>query len=276
MSFGTKQATEKVKNQFVSKKINPGNHRCKVNGVYVKEVEDTRKGGTLLQLWLTLETEPIGGDFKGWAIDKNDESKGFALGQIGNVKSNPFGYKTEEANGVKYVREASIATFLHILCLEATGSRWVEEVDGKYKTFEEFIAAFNEANPIKDVYLDWCIGGRKVINEEGYADYWLNLPKIKKGEKAFKNPSKVGNLVKFDEVLHIYDKTNTESVEGFGNAQPLAKPAEAPKPKWDTEEDETETEVEEVEFAAPSELATDDDDPFAIDETTDDDPFGVD
>jgi hypothetical protein len=276
MSFGTKQATEKIKEgNFISKRIVPGNHRCKVNGIYTKEVEDKKKGGTRLQLWITLETEPLGGDFKGWPLDKDDESKGYALGQIGNVKSNPFGYKTETNNGVTYNREASIATFLHILCLEANGSRWVEEVDGKYKTFEEFLTAFNEQNPIKDVFMDYCIGGSKSINAEGYVDYWLNLPKTNKGERAFKNPTKPGNLVKFDEVLHIYDNTNKSEVSGFGttSSEPLPVQQEAPK-KWDTEEEEE----EDIDFTPPP---ISQEDPFAVDDSESDDsaeidPFGVD
>lgn len=271
MGFGTKKVTETVKEggNFVSKKITPGNHRCKVNGIYTKEIEDKKKGGTKLQLFLTLETQPIGGDFKGWALDKDDESKGFALGQIGNVKSNPFGYKTEKKDGKEYVREESIAKFLHILCLEANGSTWVQDVDGKYETFEEFIEAFNQNNPIKDVYLDWCIGGQKSINEQGYADYWLNIPLLKKGERGFKNPNKLGNLAVFDQVLHIYDPENQTLETGF-SAAPIAK--EEPKqPKWNDEDED------DMEFApvATSEEKTDDD-PFAIDVEADDtDPFDI-
>lgn len=269
MSFGTKQATEKIKEgNFISKRILPGNNRCKLNGIYTKEVEDKKKGGTRLQLWLTLEGEPMGGDFKGWAIDKEDESKGFSLGQIGNVKSNPFGYKTETNAGVTYNREASIATFLHILCLEANGSRWIEEADGRYKTFEDFIKAFNEQNPIKDVFLDYCIGGSKSINAEGYADYWLNLPKTAKGERVFKNPTKNGQLVKFDEVLHIYDNTNKSDVDGFGQTGSAPIASTQPPKNWDAED------TEDIDFTP---VATTEEDPFAVDETTADiDPFDVD
>ena len=268
MSFSTKEVTQKVKGEFKGKKFNPGNHRCKVNGIYTKEVEDKKWGGTKLQLWLTLETEPVGGNFKGWAIDKDDESKGYFLGQVGNVKSNPFGYKSETKDGVTYVREQAVAMFLHILCLEANGSRWVDEVNGKYKTFEEFIDAFNQDNPIKDVYLDWCIGGQKSINEEGYAEYWMNLPKVKKGERVFKNPSKVGNPVTFDEVLHIYIPENQKEIASFGTSEPIAKPEPKPEPKWDSEEEDG------LDFTPPT-ATTDNEDPFAVD-NDDEDPFDVD
>jgi hypothetical protein len=268
MSFSTKEVTEKVKGGgFKGKRFNPGNHRCKVNGIYTKEVEDKKQGGTKLQLWITLETEPVGGDFKGWAIDKNDESKGYFLGQVGNVKSNPYGYKSETKNGVTYVREQAVAMFLHILCLEANGSHWVEEVNGKYKTFEEFIDAFNQDNPIKDIYLDWCIGGQKSINDEGYAEYWMNLPKVNKGERVFKNPSKVGNLVAFDEVLHIYIPENQKEIASFGTSEPIAKPETKAEPKWDTEDDD-------IDFTPPT-ATSDDEDPFAVG-NDDIDPFDVD
>jgi hypothetical protein len=248
MSFSTKEVTEKVKGGgFKGKRFNPGNHRCKVNGIYTKEVEDKKNGGTKLQLWITLETEPVGGDFKGWAIDKNDESKGYFLGQVGNVKSNPYGYKSETKNGVTYVREQAVAMFLHILCLEANGSHWVEEVN--------------------DIYLDWCIGGQKSINDEGYAEYWMNLPKVNKGERVFKNPSKVGNLVAFDEVLHIYIPENQKEIASFGTSEPIAKPETKAEPKWDTEEDD-------IDFTPPT-ATSDDEDPFAVG-NDDIDPFDVD
>ena len=286
MAFGTKQATETVgKGGFKSKNFTPGQHRCKVNGIYVKEKEDKKYGGTKLELFLTLETEPVGGDFQGFLIDKDDESKGRFLGQIGNVRSNPYGYKTETKDGKTYVRETSICTFLHILCLEANGSNWVEANDGRFETFEDFIAGFNKENPIKDVYMDFTIGGMLYSDDQGYPTYYMNLVKTGKGERAFKNPNKssYGALVKFDEVLHVYDTRDKEEVNGFGgNSAPLPKKEELPAKNWEEHDEDAEAgvtnEVEDdgLDFAQPGTVT--DEDPFAIgdDADADIDPFDVD
>lgn len=288
MSFGTKQATESVnKGGFTPKNFIPGNHRCKINGIYVKEKEDKKLGGTKLELFLTLETEPIGGDFKGFKIDKDDESKGFLLGQVGNVRSNPYGYKTETKDGKTYVRENSIASFIHILCLEVAGSNWVEVNDGKFKTFEDFIDGFNAQQPLKDIFIDYAIGGMLYTDDEGYPSYYMNLVKTSKGERAFKNPNKssYGALVQFDTVLHVYDtRTDKQEVDGFSakGSTPLPSATPTPKKNWEEHEDDSVVETpktvqaaEPVVEAAPVIETEDDDDPFAIDDTMED-PFDVD
>lgn len=58
--------------KFVSKIIQPGTHLCRIIDV---EVAAPAYDQNKLQINFLMETEPIGGDFEGVLIDKNDPKK---------------------------------------------------------------------------------------------------------------------------------------------------------------------------------------------------------
>jgi hypothetical protein len=111
------------------------------------------------------------------------------------------------------------------------------------------VTAFNEDAPFKDMFLDWCIGGQQTTNSEGYPQYYMHLPKWKRGEKQFTMSGESG-LMTYDKVLHLIVKGEAaKTVTAF--ATPSAGS------DWDT-------------------ASGDGDDPFAVATEADDvDPFAA-
>jgi len=204
MSFETKSLTNESTGMSIKIKNLPvGTQKCKVNSINVSKYDSPK--GLVHNLQLSLESEPVGKDFEGFYIDKDKPSLGRHLGRTGAVKSNPYGYKDREYKGNKYTAVGDIVDFLHRLCKEC-GSNWVHDVNGKFKTFEEFIDAFNNDQPIKDKFITYTIGANKKHNDEtGYDDYYLNLVKPDKGEVEFANDDNLSKLTKYDKVLHIFE-----------------------------------------------------------------------
>lgn len=205
MSFETKSLTNESTGLNVKiKNIPCGQNKCKVNKIELSNYDTP--SGTIMNLHLYLETEPVGKDFEGFYIDKDNTSLGRYLGRVAKVKANPYGYRDRKYKDNTYTAVGDIVDFLHKLCKEC-GSNWVHEVNGKYKTFEEFINGFNKELPIKDKFITYTIGANKKHNEQtGYDDYYLNLVKPDKGETEFANDDNLSKLTKFDKALHIFDK----------------------------------------------------------------------
>lgn len=218
MSFGSnalKNNLSKPKGA-IGKKIAPGIVKAKVFRISTS----TRvwKGVDRLFLHLHIETEPIAG-FEGFYIDKSNTKLGRHAGQIGDVKTTGFGYddgrKDNEGNII--TKEDSVVMFLDSLCYEANGSTWVKDaiMNKTYKSLEDFIAGFNKENPIKDVFLTYCIGGTQDKNDDGYPIYFLNLPQYKKGYRLYANDANIGLLLPFDRAEHVYVKAEPAQVVQF-------------------------------------------------------------
>lgn len=207
MSFETKSLTNESTGLSIKVKNLPfGQQKCKVIKAEVSKYDTTK--GVTHNLTLYLETEPVGSGFEGFFIDPENESLGRHQGRRGKVKANPFGYRDRKYKDNSYTAVGDIVDFMHRLCKE-NGSNWVHEVNGKYKTFEDFIDGFNKEQPIKDKFITYTIGANKKHNDEsGYDDYYLNLVKPDKNEQEFANDENISKLTKFDKTLHIYDKNS--------------------------------------------------------------------
>ena len=86
---------------------------------------------------------------------------------------------------------------------------------------------------IKDTFLDWCIGGVQETGDDGYPQYWMNLPKWTKGKKLFtrQDADNASSLLQYDKVLHLFVKGGgaPKTVDQFsggadagGDASPFA------------------------------------------------------
>ena len=291
MAFGSKETVENVGKKGTPKKIQPGTHKCRVLAIdihkanYGKNAYTGIDRGDIIYLNLHLETVSPGKDFQGFQIDKDDKAKGFYTGQIGKVSTSSFGFddlrKNKKTNTL-IAKEDSVAQYLHALCLEANGSLWVENNMGVHPTFEAFIEAFNKDLPIKDVYLNFVIGGKRYTDDKGFFQHNLSLASLDKnaamaGLKNYTNDKNVDNLYPFDYKELVYIKAGeedegTEEVSKFGNepATPIVEVEDGPDftqvadDPFDTE-DKVEAPVESVE----------NEDPFASDDDDEDDPFAV-
>lgn len=262
MGFGSNLSGKLGKKGGVSKTIKPGNVKARVYGISTSEA--TFKGVDKLFLHLHLETEPIGPDFQGFLIDKDDESKGRFVGQIGNVKSSGFGYddNRKDKDGNIITKEDSVIMFLDSLCNEA-GSTWVKDViEGrKFNSMEEFIKGFNKELPIKDVYLNWCIGGTQDTDENGYPKYWLNLPKFEKGFRLFATDENKSTLLPYEKEEHLYVKEQPKNVNNFSGGDDDEEVAQVNFSETDDEFDVTSDD------GLPFDMGDDDDaDTFAVSE----------
>tara|TARA_R110001592_G_scaffold148167_6_gene372906 strand:- start:608 stop:1357 length:750 start_codon:yes stop_codon:yes gene_type:complete len=245
--IGTKDV--KVGGGSTPKTFIPGNHTCKINGVRLDRPPFAKSGEEMYSIIMDLETEPLGGTYEGFFIDKDDESKGRHLGQTGRVKSSQWPHKNSEWNGKKFTMVDEIIKFIKSIC-EEINSDWADKADGKYDTIEDMVKAFNDEAPFKDVFLDWCVGGQQTTNDEGYPQYYMHIPKWKRGEKQFAL-SGDAQLMTYDKVLHLIVKGEAaKTVSNFA--------AGSADKTWDETNDD------------------DDDDPFAVSSNaSDDDPFAA-
>lgn len=276
MSFGSKEEVEVKKSNFVPKNLEPGVHKCKVLGIeaYEKQYQNDKEPRLILRL--KLEGERPNAEFEGFYIDKDNPKLGRHDGPSSVVNADPFDFKdnkVEDKNNGGYIaKEILCARWLQRLCQELNGSNWVQENMGVHKTFNDFIAAFNKDNPVKDVYAYFVIGGTKYIKDNGYAAYkYLKIQYADKGDRSIglkPYSTDASKLIAFNPSKHIWDQTGGASVTSFsGSATPAAPIAKEEAPKFKEESD--------IDFNAPTGTSNDEtaDDVFAVeaDSNNDDD-----
>jgi len=202
----------------VPKTIQPGNHKCKVNGIYLEEFKF--KPGSYY-LILNLEGEDLGPDFQGFLIDKNNEALGRHKGQVARVKTGEWAYADGTTkSGVEIRRDGEILKFVKNFCIAFGINNWLVAQDKKHDTVEQLITAFDKEKPFAGKFINFCIGGKEYTNKGGYTDHDLFLPKYAKTGAAYGD-----KVVTFDPVSHI-KKKKVDPVNEFGNDDtPLSGPA---------------------------------------------------
>jgi hypothetical protein len=202
----------------LAKTIAPGNHVLKINSV---ELEDFRFIEGAKHLILHLETAPIEG-FEGFLLDKDDESKGRYVGQIGRVKASQYAFADGETkSGIKIQRDRSALIFLQSLSKTMGINEWFLEQDGKHETIEEFIDAFNKTAPITDKYLEFCVAGKEYLNKGGYTTYDMWLPKAENRKYAF-GEVEGGKVIPYEESKYL-KKLEVKDVNNFGGDDEFSK-----------------------------------------------------
>jgi hypothetical protein len=191
------------------KTISPGNNTVKVNSVHLDEFKFIPGA---YHLMLNVETKPIEG-FKGFMIDKDDESKGHYAGQIGRVKAAQYAFADGKTkSGVPIFRDKSILVFMQNFC-KATGCMdWFQAKDYKYNTIEELVEAFNNDAPFANKYLDVCIAGKEYEGKSGYTNYDLWFPKGVKDLYSYGPEG--GKVLPYNELDHL-KKLEVKPVEAF-------------------------------------------------------------
>lgn len=216
MALKTKEIAEK-KGGSIAKVIFPGQHKVKLNSLELKRFNFMESEGGYY-LIMNVETAPIGGDFEGFFLDPNDESKGRYAGQVGQVKTNKYFYKDNTLpSGVTINRDEEIIKQIKNLCVEADCLNWLVSVDGKFNTIEELVDGFNNDKPFGDKYFNMTIGGKEYLNKQNHYNYDLFLPKYKKGFTLYESAdAKNSKLLPYSETEHVQKAENT-TVEGFSS-----------------------------------------------------------
>ena len=172
-------------------------------------------------LILHVETPAIDG-FEGFMIDKDDESKGHYAGQIGRIKASQYAFADGTTKtGIKIQRDRSILMFLQNLCKSLNINEWFIAQDNKHDTIEEFVAAFNNEAPFKDIFFDACVAGKEYENKNGYTSYDMWFPKGAKD--AYAITAKGGKVLPYNEADHL-KKMETKAVDSFGDDDMFAIP----------------------------------------------------
>ena len=200
------------------KTIAPGNHVLKINNVVLEDFKFIENAKHLV---INVETEPID-DFEGFMIDKDDESKGHYAGQIGRIKASQYAFADGTTKtGIKIQRDRSILMFLQNLCKSLNINEWFVAQDNKHDTIEEFIEAFNNEAPFKDIFFDACVAGKEYENKNGYTSYDMWFPKGAKD--AYAITAKGGKVLPYNEADHL-KKMETKAVDSFGDDDMFAIP----------------------------------------------------
>lgn len=215
----SKISTKNIKTESgggIQKSIQPGNHLCKILSVGLEEFKFKENA---YHLKMYLETMPIEGDFEGFFIDKNNESLGRHKGQVGWVRASEWAFADGTTkSGVEVSRDQDILKFIKTLCQAIGKKEWLIAQDDKHETIESLVEAFNNEAPFKDIFLNWCIGGKEYQNKQGYTQYDLFLPKFSKTGVPFEAKDAVpSKIVKFKESEHIR-KAKVNNVTEFGGS----------------------------------------------------------
>ena len=183
------------------KTLQPGNARCRIYNIELTPGYNPDS----YNLMLHLESEPLGDDFEGFFIDKDDESKGKYAGQVGRVRASQYAFETKTLpNGNEINRDESILKVLLALAKAQGVNDQLDAVEAK--TIEEYVEM---ARPIlcNNIFLNYCLAGRQYQNKQGYPAFDLYLPKPKKGEmNKYAFSAEPDNVIEFTTELHITGK----------------------------------------------------------------------
>lgn len=195
------------------KVIQPGIVECKINSITLDKVP--YKEGAY-NLSLNVESQPMGDDFEGFLIDKDNPDSGRYEGQIGRVRFSEWPYSDGETKtGIKISRDTEIVKAIQTICKETSSTAWLEAQDNVHETIEDFVAAFNSDKPFKNKFVKMCVAGREYMNKAGYINFDLYLPRAGRGQVSMETIDREqSKLIAFDSEAHI-KKAKTESVASF-------------------------------------------------------------
>jgi hypothetical protein len=215
----------------VSKTINPGNVTAKILKITLDEFKF--KPGAY-HLVLHLEGEPMGDDFEGFMIDKDNPDAGRHKGQVGRVRASEWAYADGETkSGIPVSRDTEILKTIKNLCDALGCGAWFHSQDDKHATIEDFVTKMNEDAPYKNVFLDWCVAGKEYQSKQGYTNYDLFLPKFNKGSVPYELSEKnSGKLIMFDASVHL-KRVESKPVENFGDDQAPSAPSKTTSSDFD-------------------------------------------
>lgn len=202
-----------------SKALEAGNQQCKIHGI---ELEEFKLKPGAYHIIMHMEGPDLGPSFEGWFKNKDDESLGRYKGAVGKVKAGEWAYADGTTKtGVEVSRDQEILKFIKTLCtaLGKDAMKWLEDQDDKHDTIESLVKTFNNDQPFKDKYLNYCLGAREWKDKNGYIRHDLFIPKFSKNGIPFEAiGAKPSKLVRYSEVDHLRKLKVTE-VPNFGGSE---------------------------------------------------------
>jgi len=197
----------------VPKTLQPGNAKAKIYSVELTTVP--YKEGAY-HLVMHLEGPDMGGDFKGFMIEKDNEALGSYQGQIGRVKADKWPFSDGKTKGGTVIhRDVSIVRFIKNLCAQGGWMEWCDAQDNKHETIEAFVKALNDEKPFKDKFLNWCLAAVEYQGKGGYTKHDLYLPRFSGTKVPLETPeAKPSQLIKYVESQHL-ERKESKAVPSF-------------------------------------------------------------
>lgn len=210
MSLSTKNIKTESK---LSKTLNPGNITARIYDIQLVPGYNANS----YHLVLFIESAPIGGDFEGFYIDKDDQSKGRFQGQIGRVKYSQYAFEDKTLpSGIEINRDQNILRALAAIAKSLGLNNQLDSISAD--TIEDFVAKAKDILTDSEAgYLYMCLGGRAYTDKNGYTKYDLHLAKAKNKKYAFADIDNADNVVEFDDAEHLVaeKKKASEAVNEF-------------------------------------------------------------
>jgi len=187
--------------------MGPGNTVVRINSI---SMDKTPWDAQAFQVYLHMETQPVGGEFEGFLRDQNNESLGRYDGQIGRVRMSPFPYKDTTLDSGREIQKDQEILKAMIFVSEVLGKR--DALDGiEAATIEDFITKCNELFS-NSGYFNACLASREWENKEGYINNDLYLPKLSKdGIPMEALDAENSRLITFDKSTHVRAVANSSS-----------------------------------------------------------------
>lgn len=217
------ETTETETKSFTKSVIPPGNHKLKINKVFLRNESKTEFGSRLI---LALETpEVTDPTFKALPIDPNNTSLGLHKGQVGNVGFSKWSFRDFlTSGGVQILKEEEILKAIKTICENLNLLKWFDDADSRFETIEAFVEGFSKEAPFKDIYAYYCVGGREFLSKDGkHTNHELFLPAYDRV---------LGKAFSLDEkkVQKFFYSQHVESLKPKMDALPVAQPkTDAPK-----------------------------------------------
>jgi hypothetical protein len=203
------------KGPSVSKTLMPGTHKCKINSIKLEVAPFDKEASVVL---LNVESEPMGDDFEGFFIDKDNPEAGRFLGQVGRVRASEYPFKNGTTkSGIAVNKDLEILKAIQNIAKVTGTLKWMEDNNNKFETIEEYVEAYNNDAPFKDVFINMTLAAREYF-KDNYPKYDLFLPRAMRPSINMESctvAEENSKLVKFDEAVHIKRKKQ-ENVESFG------------------------------------------------------------
>lgn len=206
-----REELKKQSGSSLSKTLLPGEHTCTINKISYKDGYNPDS----LVIQLELEGPDLSEHgFVGFARDKDNPAMGNYSGQVGKVGLSQWDFESKVISGkngdFEVDRDSSIINELSKLS-QACGKQ-DELMEGLVNDVYEFV---NKADKVlSGSVLTFVIAGREWINNQGYSQYNLFLPRATKNQVAYGNADD-NNLMKFDKDKMIISKVKAPLVDEF-------------------------------------------------------------
>jgi len=182
----------------ISPIIKPGNQVLKINKITFDKAPYQIQGQDPYNITLHVESKPIGGGFKGFLVDPNNESGPRYEGQVGRVAMSAYPFIDKVLpSGVELFRDDQVLKNVVFLA-DTLGVREELNQITEPDVFSYMDAACKLFENTE--YLNFCVGASEWLNKNtGYTNLNLWLPRLSRnGVPIERLDVENSNLIQFD------------------------------------------------------------------------------